>query len=280
MAENLKVIHSVHPDDFKKYDTELIRERFLLSGLMVPGGVNFIYTHYDRMIVGGAVPQGRQLTLGNYENLRSEYFLERREMGILNVGGPGSVAAGGKEYPLAKLDCLYVGKGIEDVSFRSADPANPAVYYILSAPAHAEYPVTLLTNKEAEANAMGALETSNQRTIFRYIHKAGIKSCQLVMGLTLLQPGSVWNTIPPHTHDRRMEAYFYFDLPPESVVFHYMGEPAQTRHILMRNHEAVVSPPWSIHAGSGTSNYGFIWGMAGENLEYTDMDALQTGQLR
>jgi 4-deoxy-L-threo-5-hexosulose-uronate ketol-isomerase len=276
----MKVVHSVHPDDFKNYNTTLIRDRFLLKDLMQPNKISFTYTHYDRMIVGGAVPQNETLELGNYPNLRADYFLERREMGIINVAGEAIITVDGKDYSLQKLDCLYIGKGAQKISFKSSDAKAPAVLYILSAPAHTAYPTTLLKKADAESNSLGALETSNQRTIYRYIHKNGIQSCQLVMGLTILEKGSVWNTIPAHTHDRRMEAYFYFDVPENQVVFHYMGEPDETRHILMKNYQAVVSPPWSIHAGSGTSNYGFIWGMAGENLEYSDMDAVQLNDLR
>jgi 4-deoxy-L-threo-5-hexosulose-uronate ketol-isomerase len=276
----MRAIHAVHPEDFKAYTTETIRSRFLLEDLAEPGKINFVYTHYDRMVVGMAIPAGSAIELGNYPILRADYFLERREMGIINVGGEGSVSADGKEYNLAKLDCLYLGKGVQKVSFSSKNSSQPAVYYILSAPAHATYPTTIVTKEQVESNTLGALETSNKRTINRYIHRNGIKSCQLVMGLTILEPGSVWNTIPPHTHDRRMEVYFYFDVPENQIVFHYMGEPTETRHIIMKNYNAVVSPPWSIHAGGATSNYGFIWGMAGENLEYGDMDALTLNQLR
>lgn len=276
----MRAIHAVHPDDFKAYSTETIRSRFLLEDLAQEGKLNFVYTHYDRMIVGIAIPTGAPLELGNYPNLRADYFLERREMGIINVGGEGSVTADGKEYNLSKLDCLYLGKGVKQVSFASKNTNQPAVFYILSSPAHATHPTTLLTKDQSESATLGSLETSNNRTIYRYIHKNGIQSCQLVMGLTILEPGSVWNTIPPHTHDRRMEVYFYFDVPENQVVFHYMGEPTETRHIIMKNYNAVVSPPWSIHAGGATSNYGFIWGMAGENLEYGDMDGLTLNELR
>ncbi len=276
----MKVIHSVHPEDFKAYGTSLIRERFLVEGLMEEDKINFTYTHYDRMMVGGAMPAKETLHLKTYPNLRADYFLERREIGIINVGGDAVITVDDQEYGLRKLDCLYVGKGAQQVSFKSSDAKTPAVLYLLSAPAHASYATTLLKKEQAESNALGALETSNERTIYRYIHKNGIQSCQLVMGLTILNKGSVWNTIPAHTHDRRMEAYFYFDVPQNQVVFHYMGEPGETRHLLMKNYEAAVSPPWSIHAGSGTSNYGFIWGMAGENLEYSDMDAVQLNDLR
>lgn len=276
----MKVIHSVHPTDFTSYSTSLIRERFLLEDLVQAGKINFTYTHYDRMIIGGAMSGADALELGNHPILKADYFLERREMGIINVAGNAIVTVDGKQFTLQKLDCLYIGKGVQKISFQSMDAKAPAVLYILSSPAHATYPTTILKKQDAESNSLGSLETSNQRTIYRYIHKNGIQSCQLVMGLTILEKGSVWNTIPAHTHDRRMEAYFYFDVPDNQVVFHYMGQPGETRHILMKNHQAVVSPPWSIHAGSGTSNYGFIWGMAGENLEYSDMDAVNLNDLR
>lgn len=276
----MKQIYSVHPEDYKRYDTQAIRDHFLLDSLFEKGEARFVYTHYDRMIVGGVMPAGKEIELPNFDMLRAEYFLERRELGIINVGGNGAVIADGEKFTLEKLDCLYLGKGVRKVSFASSDNNQPAVFYILSAPAHAKHPTRLLLKKDSESNTLGALETSNQRTIYRYIHKNGIQSCQLVMGLTILDKGSVWNTIPPHTHDRRMEVYFYFDVPENQVVFHYMGLPQETRHIVMKNYGAVVSPPWSIHAGGGTSNYGFIWGMAGENLEYSDMDGLQLNDLR
>lgn len=276
----MQQIHAIHPDDFKNYLTEDIRKNFLLEDIFQPGQINFVYTHYDRMIVGGAMPLNDKIDLPNFDILRAEYFLERREMGIINVGGEGTITADGQNFRLSKLDCLYLGKGVQQVSFLSTDKNNPAVFYILSAPAHAKYETTLLQRKDAESNTLGSLETSNHRTIYRYIHKNGIQSCQLVMGLTILEKGSVWNTIPPHTHDRRMEVYFYFDVQENQIVFHYMGQPNETRHIVMKNHQAVVSPPWSIHAGSGTSNYGFIWGMAGENLEYSDMDGIQLHELK
>jgi len=276
----MRQVYAVHPNDYTLYTTAQIREHFLLDALFEQGKANFVYTHYDRMIVGGVMPVSTELELPNFDILKADYFLERRELGIINVGGDATVTVDGEQFQLSKLDCLYVGRGTRKVSFGSANSAQPAVLYLLSAPAHAKYPTRLLQKKDAESNSLGALETSNQRTIFRYIHKNGIQSCQLVMGLTILEKGSVWNTIPPHTHDRRMEAYFYFDVPENQVVFHYMGLPQETRHIVMKNYQAVVSPPWSIHAGGGTSNYGFIWGMAGENLEYSDMDALQLNDIR
>lgn len=276
----MKQIHAVHPEDFKKYDTATIRERFLIENLFEKDKASFVYTHYDRMIVGGAMPVGQSPELSNFPILRADYFLERREIGIINVGGDGVIQVDGQKFSLSKLDCLYVGKGSQKINFSSADISQPAVFYMLSAPAHAQYPTRLMQKKDAESMMLGAMETSNQRTIYRYIHRNGIQSCQLVMGLTILEKGSVWNTIPAHTHDRRMEAYFYFDVPDNQIVFHYMGQQEETRHIVMKNLEAVVSPPWSIHAGSATSNYGFIWGMAGENLEYSDMDVIQLNHLR
>jgi 4-deoxy-L-threo-5-hexosulose-uronate ketol-isomerase len=276
----LKVIHSVHPEDFKSYQTAQIRERFLIDHLVQTDKLNCTYTHYDRMIVGAAHPVTQTLELENYPNLRAEFFLERREIGIINVAGDGVVTADGKSFEVNKLDCLYIGKGTKSVTFASKNSAEPAMFYLLSAPAHAEYPTTLMTNEDAAKVHTGASETANKRTINKYIHLEGIKSCQLVMGLTILHEGSVWNTMPSHVHDRRMEAYFYFDVPAGQRIFHYMGEGQETRHILMDNYDAVVSPPWSIHSGSGTASYSFIWGMAGENLDYTDMDPIAIPDIR
>jgi len=270
----------VHPDDFKNYQTDKIRERFLVDKLIEKEVINCIYTHYDRMIIGGVHPVAKGVLLPNYPNLRSDYFLERREIGIINVAGEGEIIVDGKSYNLKKLDCLYVGKGARTIAFLSKDAQKPAVFYLLSAPAHSSYPTTLVTQKDVVKVDAGDGSTANQRTIYKYIHLEGIKSCQLVMGLTILNSGSIWNTMPAHAHDRRMEAYFYFDVPADQRIFHYMGEPQETRHIVMGNYEAVVSPPWSIHAGSGTASYGFIWGMAGENLDYTDMDAVAIRDLR
>jgi len=276
----MNVLHSVHPNDFKNYDTDLIRKRFLLADLAKDAQANFVYSHYDRMVTGVVKPGVKSIALGKYENLKSEFFLERREMGIINVGGEGKISADGKSYSLKKLDCLYLGKGIKEVEFSSNKNDQAAIFFILSNPAHAVYPAAFMSHEESTKAVLGTQATANNRTLCKYIHKDGIKSCQLVMGLTLLSEGSVWNTMPPHTHDRRMEVYFYFDVNEGQMVFHYMGEPQETRHILIGNHQAVVSPPWSIHAGSGTSNYGFIWGMAGENMEFTDMDAAPITSLR
>jgi 4-deoxy-L-threo-5-hexosulose-uronate ketol-isomerase len=276
----LKILHSVHPEDFKTYQTTQIRERFLLNNLVQGGQVNFVYTHYDRLLVGAVNPVNQAIALGNYANLRAGFFLERREMGIINVAGDGEILADGHSYPLKKLDCLYLGKGVKSVSFISNTHAQPAVFYILSAPAHTHYPNTLLTLSESAKVETGDPSTANRRTICKYIHADGIKSCQLVMGLTLLHEGSVWNTMPAHTHDRRTEAYFYFDLPAGQQVIHLMGQGNETRHIMVNNYEAIVSPPWSIHCGSGTASYGFIWGMAGENMDYTDMDIIGIPDLK
>ncbi|HYE56773.1 MAG TPA: 5-dehydro-4-deoxy-D-glucuronate isomerase [Chitinophagaceae bacterium] len=276
----MKILHSVHPADFRSYDTALIRERFLLDDIEQRDTANFVYTHYDRMVAGVVNPVSKTIPLGNHDNLKSNYFLERREMGIINVGGDGVIVADEKEFVLQKLDCLYLGKGVKEVSFRSSNAEQPAVFFVLSAPAHTSYPSVLMSNQSASRVDLGEQQTANKRTIFKYIHKDGIESCQLVMGLTILHTGSIWNTMPPHTHDRRMEVYFYFDVPEGHRVFHYMGQPDETRHILIGDHQAVVSPPWSIHAGSGTSNYSFIWGMAGENMEFTDMDGIAITDIR
>ena len=270
----MKIIQAVHSEDFISYNTAKIRERFLLDKLKEKDKANFVYAHYDRMVTGIIHPSDQGVVLGNYDILRADFFLERREMGVINVGGKGTITADGVSYDLNKLDALYMGKGVKDVKFTSANVEEPAVFYALSAPAHQTYPTTFLAHADAFSAQLGSLETANERKIVRYIHKDGIQSCQLVMGLTILSNGSVWNTIPPHTHDRRMEVYFYFDVEEEHRVFHYMGEPQETRHIVVANHEAVLSPTWSIHAGSGTKNYSFIWGMAGENLDYADMDVV------
>jgi 4-deoxy-L-threo-5-hexosulose-uronate ketol-isomerase len=271
---------AISSNEAKQFNTEQLRENFLVTSLMQDDTVQLVYTHYDRVIIGGAKPVNKSLSLPNHPELKADYFLERRELGIINIGGAGTVTADGEVFHLNKLDCVYIGKGIKEISFSSLQPGEPAVYYLLSAPAHKEYPNAKYTKEQAAPVELGAAETSNKRTVYKYIHLDGIRSCQLVMGLTVLDPGSVWNSIPPHTHTRRMEVYFYFDVAEQHRIFHFMGEPQQTRHIAMANHEAVVSPPWSTHFGCGTSNYGFIWGMAGENLVYTDMDPAPVTELR
>jgi 4-deoxy-L-threo-5-hexosulose-uronate ketol-isomerase len=260
------------PGETRQMDTRGLRDNFLVTGLMQPATIQLLYTHYDRLIVGGAVPATKVIPLPNEEELKAAYFLERREMGIINVGGKGTVNADGTRYDLEKLECVYLGKGTREVRFESDSADQPARFYFLSAPAHHTYPTRKMTKMEAAPVNMGDTATSNKRTIYKYIHDKGIPSCQLVMGLTVLDEGSVWNSVPPHTHTRRMEAYFYFDVEASQRVMHFMGEPQETRHIVMANEEAVISPPWSMHFGCGTSNYGFIWGMAGENKEFTDMD--------
>lgn len=261
-------------------NTAELRENFLVQDLFVSNAVKLVYSHYDRVIVGGAKPAGSTLTLETHHELRADYFLERRELGIINVGGDGTVVVDGQNFSLSKLDCVYAGKGVKEVLFKSSDASKPALFYFLSSPAHQSHPTRKFTKEEAMPSGLGDQSTANKRTIYKYIHADGIQSAQLVMGLTVLNDGSVWNTMPSHTHSRRMEAYFYFDVPEEHRVFHFMGQPQETRHLLMANHEAVISPPWSIHSGCGTAAYGFIWGMAGENYTYIDMDPAPLKELR
>ena len=260
------------PREVKGMNTQQLREIFLVQHLMQANQIQLVYSHFDRVIVGGAMPVSNPVLLPNEAELRADYFLERRELGIINVGGAGKVEADGVVYELSKLDALYLGKGTRSVCFSSASADQPAQYFLLSAPAHHTYPNRRMQKNEAAPVHLGEKATSNERTIYKYIHQEGIQSCQLVMGLTVLKEGSVWNSVPPHTHTRRMEVYFYFDLPEAHRVFHLMGEPQETRHIVMANQEAVISPPWSVHCGPGTTNYGFIWAMAGENYTFTDMD--------
>lgn len=276
----MKVIHQVHPDDFATYDTQKIREKFLLENLVIAGRLECVYTHYDRMIVGAACPTDAVLPLPTYDELKADYFLSRREMGIINIGGSGSILVDGENFDPEKLDCLYIGKGKQNVQFSSTDANDPAKFIFFSAPAHQEYPVQFMKPANALPAELGSLENNNHRVINKYIHNDGLKSCQLVLGVTTFKPGSVWNTMPPHTHDRRMEAYFYFDLPQGQRVIHFMGEPHQTRHMFLNNEEAILSPSWSIHSGVATANYSFIWAMAGENMVFTDMDPVTIQQLQ
>lgn len=261
-------------------NTKELRENFLIHELMVPGKISLTYSHYDRMIVGGAVPTDAAIELPNEGELKANFFLERREMGIINIGGKGIVTADGEAYEMENLECVYLGRGTKEVSFSSAVAGEPAHFYILSLPAHQQYPNRIMTKEEAAPVHLGDASTSNKRTIYKYIHNDGIQSCQLVMGLTTLATGSVWNSVPPHTHTRRMEAYFYFDLDAAHRVMHFMGEPQQTRHLIVANNEAILSAPWSVHFGVGTASYGFIWGMAGENKEFTDMDQVAINSLK
>ncbi|KOH42692.1 5-dehydro-4-deoxy-D-glucuronate isomerase [Sunxiuqinia dokdonensis] len=280
MAINFEERYSYHPDDFKKYDTEKIRKEFLVEKVMENDTINLVYSHIERYIVGGAVPATKSLTLGTVEALKANYFCERREVGIINVGGKGSVVVDGTEYVLDFKDALYVGKGNKEVVFKSADSAKPARFYFNSAPAHKEFPTKHVTLKDANVLHMGSLESSNERDINQLLINKVVDTCQLQMGMTELKPGSVWNTMPAHTHSRRNEVYFYFNVPEGQAVCHFMGQPHETRHLWMHNEQAVISPSWSIHSAAGTSNYIFIWGMAGENLDYTDMDIVQPTQLK
>ncbi len=263
-----------NPRDVEVMNTEELRENFLMESLFEEGKAHFVYSHYDRMVSGGIIPTKSPIKLEKYDGLRSDYFLERREMGVINTGGNGKITVDGKTYDLHKLSCLYISRGSKEVTFTSDDAANPAQFFSFSAPAHKEYPTTLFTKEDASPVTLGSKETANLRTIYKYIHSAGIKSCQVVMGLTVLAEGCVWNTMPAHTHDRRSEVYLYFDIPNNQGVMHFMGEPTETRHLWVRDRQAIISPPWSIHAGSGTSSYSFIWAMAGENQDFTDMDQL------
>ena len=268
------------PKEVKGMNTEELRSNFLVQQLMKADEITLVYTHYDRVIVGGVKPVKQKVTLPNEGELRADYFLQRREIGIINVGGAGYVDADGDSFDLEKLDALYLGKGTQAVSFTSKAKDAPACFFLMSAPAHHGYPNRKMTKEEASPVALGETATANKRTIYKYIHQDGIQSCQLVMGVTVLSEGSVWNSVPPHTHTRRMEVYFYFDLPAQHRVFHMMGEPSETRHVIMANHDAVISPPWSLHCGPGTTNYGFIWAMAGENYTFTDMDPVAIADIR
>lgn len=271
--------YASNPQAVKQYDTKQLRDEFLIDNLMEEGEVILIYSHYDRYIAGSAVPT-IPLKLETIDPLKANYFLERREMGIINVGAKGTVIVDGTSYELGFKDALYIGSGNKDILFKSEDAKNPAKFYINSAPAHTSYPTQKVSLAEANKLELGSMETANHRTVNQMIIGGVVTTCQLQMGMTELRPRSVWNTMPAHVHDRRMEVYFYLDIPENQAVCHFMGEPQETRHLWMQNHQAVISPPWSIHSGSGTSNYSFIWGMAGENLDYSDMDVCKITDLR
>jgi 4-deoxy-L-threo-5-hexosulose-uronate ketol-isomerase len=272
--------YTTNPSDFKQYDTDRIRREFLIESLFTPNSFEFVYSHYDRMIVGGVMPVDGPQSLPTYDALKADFFLQRRELGIINLAGDGTVTVDGLVFELSKKDCLYVGMGNREVIFRSNQTDKPAKFALISTPAHRTCPTGKLTSAEASPVDLGAQETANQRTIYKYIHADGLQSCQLVMGLTTLKPGNIWNTMPPHVHDRRMEAYIYFDIPENQRVFHFMGHPQETRHLLVSTDQAILSPPWSIHAGAGTASYSFIWAMAGENYSFTDMDFVQLSDIR
>jgi 4-deoxy-L-threo-5-hexosulose-uronate ketol-isomerase len=275
----MKTVLMADPVRYPRMTTEEIRETFLLDGLCEGGKIQLSYVDLDRSVVGFAAPADRPVALPTYPELRAKYFTERRELGALNVGGAGRISVGGKSYDLDNLDVLYIGRGNEEVSFESKDKSAPAFFYLLSYPAHSGYPVTLVKKEDANPTTIGSAETCNHRTIFKYIHLEGARSCQLVMGVTHLHSGSNWNTMPPHTHMRRSEIYMYFNLPADARVMHFMGPANETRHVLMKDKEIVVSPGWSIHAGVGTRAYSFCWGMGGENQDYADMDPVTVDSL-
>ena len=278
--DNYSVRYASHPQAVKKYDTQELREEFLIDNLMSEDELVMVYTHYDRYIAGSAVPVKKSIKLETIDPLKADYFLERRELGIINVGGDGVVEVDGEVYELTLKDALYIGRGVKEVVFKSNNENNPAKFYINSAPAHKAFPTKKVSKADANKIELGSLETANHRTVNQQIIGGIVETCQLQMGMTELKTGSVWNTMPAHVHDRRMEIYYYLDIPQDQAVCHFMGQPQETRHIWIQNHQAVISPPWSIHSGSGTSNYTFIWGMAGENLDYGDMDICKITDLR
>jgi 4-deoxy-L-threo-5-hexosulose-uronate ketol-isomerase len=276
----MQIYQAISQREAKGFNTDQLRENFLIETIFQNNEINMYYTHYDRVVVGGVMPVYSEISLPTYDNLKSDYFLERREIGIINVGGDGEILVDGETFSLSKLDALYIAKGSKSVTFKSISSENPAQFFLLSAPAHHACETRKMSKEEATPVNLGSSETANERTIYKYIHRDGIQSCQVVMGLTVLKSGSIWNTMPAHVHDRRMEAYLYFDLNSDHRVFHLMGQPQETRHIVVANHQAVLSPPWSIHSGAGTTNYSFIWGMAGENLDFTDMEFAPIAELR
>ena len=287
----MEVRTACSPNDMKHYTTQRLREEFLIQNLFQADKINLVYSHIDRIITGAAVPVNEKLALTAVDELRAEYFLQRREMGLINIGGDGIITIDGRVYEVNARDGMYIGRGSKDITFESKDASNPAKFYLNSAPAHKEYP-TVLIKLEGEASEgvvivkdenkveCGSLEESNHRVINKYIVTGQVDTCQISMGLTKLFPGSVWNTMPAHTHDRRMEVYMYFDVDDDAFVMHYMGEPQETRHIIMHNEEAVINPSWSIHSGCGSKAYTFIWGMCGENQDYADQDFIENKDLR
>ena len=280
----MDIRYSCNQRDFKRYTTEETRKEFLIEKLFVADEVVAVYSHVDRMVTLGIMPVTETVPLDKgidiWKNFGTDYFLERRELGMFNVGGDGCVTVDGTVYELGYKDCLYLTRGARDVAFASRDAGKPAKFYIVSAPAHCAYEHRLIRIADAAKRPVGSMETSNKRTINQFIHPSVLKTCQLSMGMTVLEPGSVWNTMPAHTHERRMEIYMYFEVPEDQVVFHMMGQGQETRHIVMTNEQAVISPSWSIHAGAGTSNYTFIWAMGGENQEFDDMDTIPTSKLK
>ena len=280
MSTTFETRYATSPKAAKQFDTQQLRDEFLIEDLFQNDKIKWVYTHYDRYMAGGVVPISTAIKLETIDPLKADFFLERRELGIINVGGSGSVNVDGKDYLLQHKDALYIGKESKDVVFNSDDAGNPAKFYMNSAPAHRILPTVKTSLEEAKKIELGSLETANHRTVNQMIIGGIVETCQLQMGMTELKNGSVWNTMPAHVHDRRMEIYLYVDVPEQQAVCHFMGQPEETRHLWMHNNQAVISPPWSIHCGSGTSNYTFIWGMAGENLDYNDMDVAEITELR
>jgi len=276
----MKLLQMADPVRYSRMTTAELRETFLLEGMFREGALDLVYVDLDRTVIGSVVPMAAPIHLETQPELRAEYFCERRELGVLNVGGAGSVIVDGVTFAMGKLDCLYIGRGSKAVSFASDDAETPAAFYLLSYPAHAEFPTKMIKFKDIDGLKLGTVETCNKRTIYKAIFYEGIRSCQLVMGFTLLEEGSNWNTMPPHTHMRRSEVYMYFDVDPAHKVVHLMGPPQETRHLMMSNREVAVSPGWSIHAGVGTKSYGFCWGMGGENQAYDDMDGVAIAELK
>lgn len=280
----MDIRYSVNQRDFKRYTTEEVRGEFLIENLYKKDEVVAVYSHVDRMVTLGCMPVNEAVSISKgidvWANFGTDYFLERREIGIFNIGGAGKIKADGEVFEMGYKDCLYITKGTKEVTFESNSPENPVKYYMVSAPAHTSYKTTFIPIEKAAKKPLGSMETSNKRVINQFIHPDVLKTCQLSMGMTVLEPGSVWNTMPAHTHERRMEIYMYFEVPENQVVFHMMGEGQETRHIVMQNEQAVISPSWSIHSGAGTSNYTFIWAMGGENQAFDDMDNIATTDLR
>jgi len=277
---DINVRYSNHPKDSKGYDTKALREHYLVESVFVKDQITFTYSHHDRIMAGGIMPVDQKLKLEAGQEMGVDFFLQRRELGVINVGGAGQVTIDDKVYDLANKDGLYVGMGAKDVTFSSKDKKNPAKFYVNSAPAHHTYPTVHISIKDASPLHLGDQANLNKRTIYQFVHPNVCQSCQLLMGMTILEPNNVWNTMPCHTHDRRMEVYFYFDMEKDTRVFHFMGQPQETRHLVVANEQAVISPSWSIHSGVGTSNYTFIWGMVGENQTFADMDQVKMSDLK
>ena len=276
----MEIRNPIHPQHGKTLTTEQLRDEFLIQDLFREGTFKLVYSHFDRIMVGGVCPQDAIALEVSEEVIGASYLLERRELGIINIGEKGKISVDGKDYKLDRRDGLYVGRGSREVLFSSLDKGKPAKFYLACAPAHTSYPTEKITFAETEPLHLGSREKSNERTIHKYVHLDGVRSCQIVMGMTILEPNNIWNTMSAHTHQRRMEAYLYFNIPGDDVVFHFMGKPEETRHIVVRNEEAILSPSWSIHSGAGTQNYTFIWGMAGENQTFTDMDDVSMSVLK